>query len=59
MLDTQKFFRNWWSFNPFVSDDAKQYYTDNLRQLILNVHRSDQPIGAAFHYNDFYPLLEG
>ena len=45
--------------NPFVSDDAKQYYTDNLRQLLLNVHRSTQPIGADFHYNDFYALLEG
>jgi CubicO group peptidase (beta-lactamase class C family) len=51
-----------WGFpllNPFVSDDAKQYYTDNLRQLLFNVQRSDQPIGADFHYNDFYPLLEG
>ena len=46
-------------FNPFVSDDARQYYTDNVRQLLLHVHRSDQPIGAGFHYNDFYPLLEG
>ncbi len=45
--------------NPFVSDDAKQYYTDNLRQLLFNVQRSAQPIGADFHYNDFYPLLEG
>jgi CubicO group peptidase (beta-lactamase class C family) len=45
--------------NPFVSDDAKQYYTDNLYQLLMNVHRSDQPIGADFHYNDFYALLEG
>ena len=46
-------------FNNFVSDDSQQYFTDNLRQLILNVHASSQPIGAAFHYNDFYPLLEG
>ena len=45
--------------NPFVSDDAKQYYTDNLRQMLLNVHSSDQSIGADFHYNDFYALLEG
>lgn len=45
--------------NPFVSDDARQYYTDNLRQLILSVHRSDDPIGADFHYNDYYSLLEG
>jgi CubicO group peptidase (beta-lactamase class C family) len=46
-------------FNNFVSDDARQYFTDNLRQLILHVHASSQPIGAGFHYNDFYPLLEG
>ncbi len=46
-------------FNPFVSDDARQYYTDDLRQLLLDVHASSQPIGAAFHYNDFYPLLMG
>jgi CubicO group peptidase (beta-lactamase class C family) len=45
--------------NDFVSDDSQQYFTDNLRHLILNVHRSDDPIGAAFHYNDYYPLLEG
>ena len=45
--------------NPFVSDDAQQYYTDNLRRLLLSVHRSDDPIGADFHYNDYYPLLEG
>jgi len=45
--------------NPFVSDDAKQYYTDNIRGLILSVHRSDEPVGMVFHYNDFYPLLEG
>jgi CubicO group peptidase (beta-lactamase class C family) len=46
-------------FRPFLSDDAKQYYTTNLRQLILSVRSSDQPIGVAFHYNDFYALLEG
>jgi CubicO group peptidase (beta-lactamase class C family) len=45
--------------NPFVSDDAKQYYTDNLRQLLLSVQRSTQAIGADFHYNDLYALLEG
>jgi CubicO group peptidase (beta-lactamase class C family) len=45
--------------NDFVSDDAQQYFTDNLRHLILSVHRSDDPIGADFHYNDYYPLLEG
>jgi CubicO group peptidase (beta-lactamase class C family) len=45
--------------NPFVSDDAQQYYSDNLRHLLLNVHRSDESVGTVFHYNDFYPLLEG
>jgi len=45
--------------NPFVSDDARQYYADNVRQLILKAHRSDDPIGADFYYNDYYTLLEG
>ena len=43
---------------PF-SDNARQYYTPNLRQLILSVRHSDEPIGAYFYYNEFYPLLEG
>ncbi len=43
---------------PF-SDNARQYYTPNLRQLILSVRRSDDPIGASFYYNEYYPLLEG
>ncbi len=45
--------------NDFVSDDAQQYFTDNIRKLVLNAHSSDDPIGADFHYNDYYPLLEG
>jgi CubicO group peptidase (beta-lactamase class C family) len=45
--------------NPFLSDDSRQYFTDNLRQILFSVRRSDDPIGANFHYNDYYPLLEG
>jgi len=41
------------------SDDPRQYYSANLRQLALSVQRSDEPIGAYFRYNDYYSLLEG
>jgi len=43
---------------PF-SDNARQYFTPDLRTLILSVRPSSEPIGADFYYNEFYPLLEG
>jgi CubicO group peptidase (beta-lactamase class C family) len=43
---------------PF-SDNARQYYTPDIRQLIFSVQRSNEPIGAAFYYNEYYPLIEG
>ncbi len=43
---------------PF-SDDALTYYSPDLRQVAFGVLPSSTPIGAAFHYNNFYPLLEG
>ena len=43
---------------PF-SDDALTYYPPDLRKVALNVKPSGRPIGAAFHYNNFHPLLEG
>jgi CubicO group peptidase (beta-lactamase class C family) len=43
---------------PF-SDDALTYYPPNLRKVALNVEAGGSPIGAAFHYNNFHPLLEG
>ena len=33
--------------------------TDNLRQLLFSVQRSDEPVGTGFRYNDYYALLEG
>lgn len=43
---------------PF-SDDALTYYPPDLRQVALGIESSGTPIGAAFHYNNFHPLLEG
>lgn len=45
-------------FAPF-SDDALTYYPPDLRQITLSVQAGNTPIGAAFHYNNFHPLLEG
>lgn len=43
---------------PF-SDDALTYYPPDLRKIAMNVQPGTTPIGAAFHYNNFHPLLEG
>ena len=43
---------------PF-SDDALTYYPPDLRQIAFNVQPGKTPLGAAFHYNNFHPLLEG
>lgn len=43
---------------PF-GDDAFTYYSPDLRKVALNVRASGTPIGAAFHYNNYHPLLEG
>jgi CubicO group peptidase (beta-lactamase class C family) len=45
--------------HAFQDDDSRQYYTENLQQLLFNVQRSEEPVGAAFRYNDYYALLEG
>lgn len=45
-------------FEPF-SDDALTYYPPDLRRIALSVQPSGTPIAAAFHYNNFHPLLEG
>jgi CubicO group peptidase (beta-lactamase class C family) len=45
-------------FIPF-SDDALTYYPPDLRKVALSVQPGETPIGAAFHYNNFHPLLEG
>jgi CubicO group peptidase (beta-lactamase class C family) len=43
---------------PFA-DDAYTYYSPDMRKIALSVQAGDSPIGAAFHYNNFHPLLEG
>jgi CubicO group peptidase (beta-lactamase class C family) len=43
---------------PF-SDDALTYYPPDLRQIAFSVQQGSTPTGAAFHYNNFHPLLEG
>jgi CubicO group peptidase (beta-lactamase class C family) len=43
---------------PF-SDDALTYYPPDLRKIALSVQKGSTPTGAAFHYNNFHPLLEG
>jgi len=43
---------------PF-SDDALTYYPPDLRKVALGVGPGTTPTGAAFHYNNFHPLLEG
>jgi CubicO group peptidase (beta-lactamase class C family) len=44
--------------HPF-SDDSITYYSPDLRRAALRVQASTAPIGAAFRYNNYYPLLEG
>ncbi len=49
--------------NPFYmkpfGDDALTYYSPDMRRLALSVEPGKTPIGAAFHYNNYHPLLEG
>ena len=43
---------------PFA-DDALTYYPPDLRKVALSVQASGAPIGGAFRYNNYHPLLEG
>jgi CubicO group peptidase (beta-lactamase class C family) len=43
---------------PFA-DDALTYYPPDLREIALSVDASGAPIGKAFRYNNYHPLLEG
>jgi hypothetical protein len=45
-------------YAPFA-DDALTYYPPDLRKVALSVEASGAPIGKAFHYNNYHPLLEG
>lgn len=42
-----------------LADDARTYYSTDMRKLALSVKPDQTNIGDAFHYNNFYPLLEG
>ncbi len=43
---------------PFA-DDALTYYSPDLRKTALSAQAGNTPIGKAFHYNNYHPLLEG
>jgi CubicO group peptidase (beta-lactamase class C family) len=45
-------------YAPFA-DDVLTYYPPDLRKVALRVKASSTPIGKAFHYNNYHPLLEG
>lgn len=38
---------------------AITYYSSDLRRVALSVEAGDTPVGAAFRYNNYHPLLEG
>ena len=44
---------------PFASDVARAYSYPNLRRLVLHRPPSKEPVGAAFNYNPYYPILLG
>ena len=43
---------------PFA-DDVVTYYSADMRKAALSVRAGDTPIGEAFRYNNWHPLLEG
>jgi hypothetical protein len=45
-------------YAPFA-DDPLTYYPPDLREVALSVEADGTPIGEAFHYNNYHPLLEG
>src|SRR6266540_3017864 len=44
---------------PFASDVALAYSYPNLRRLVLHLPSSKEPVGAAFNYNPYHPILLG
>jgi CubicO group peptidase (beta-lactamase class C family) len=44
--------------NPYADDTASYEYT-NMRKLALGLPASKEPVGAAFKYNQYHPLLLG
>jgi CubicO group peptidase (beta-lactamase class C family) len=45
-------------YAPFA-DDPLTYYPPDLREVALSAEASGAPIGQAFRYNNYHPLLEG
>ena len=45
-------------YAPFA-DDPLTYYPPDLRKVALSVEASGAPIGSAFLYNNYHPLVEG
>ena len=45
-------------YTPFA-DDPLTYYPPDLREVALSVEASETPVGKAFRYNNYHPLLEG
>ena len=45
-------------YAPFA-DDALTYYSAHMRKTALSVRAGVTPIGKAFHYNNYHPLIEG
>ena len=43
---------------PF-GDDALTYYAPDIRKIAMSVQAGGSPTGAAFHYDNYHPLLEG
>jgi CubicO group peptidase (beta-lactamase class C family) len=44
---------------PFSSDVALAYSYPNLRRLAVHLPPSREPVGAAFNYNPYHPILLG
>jgi CubicO group peptidase (beta-lactamase class C family) len=46
------------ALNPYADDTASYEYTD-MRKLTLGLPASREPVGAAFTYNPYHPILLG
>lgn len=46
------------TINPYA-DEAASYMHTNMRKLALGLPASTEPVGAAFRYNQYHPLLLG
>jgi CubicO group peptidase (beta-lactamase class C family) len=46
------------ALNPYADETASYEYT-NMRKLALGLPASEEPVSAAFKYNQYHPLLLG